>query len=60
LLIVLSGFLGIGRACSDTIPAGLKYDFLASFCRPASLEGNIWATLHTFEQNNLAGMALIA
>jgi len=39
---------------------GLKYYFVASFCGPASLEGNIWATLHTFEQNNLAGMALIA
>jgi len=39
---------------------GLKYYFVASFCGPASLEGNIWATLHTFEHNNLAGMALIA
>jgi len=60
LLIVLSGFLGVGPACLEAglISCGLKYDRVTSVCGPASSKGNMWATLHAFTHNNLDGMTL--
>ena len=61
LLIVLSDFLGVGHAClgAGLYSCGLKYDRVTSVCGPASSGGNMWATLHAFEHNNLDGMTLI-
>ncbi len=61
LLIVLSGFLGCGRACLEPGPhfCGLKYDGITSISGPAPSEGNMWATLHSREDNNLDGITLI-
>ena len=42
-------------ACS----CGLKYVSVTSVGGPAPSGGNIWATLHAFEHNNLGGMTLI-
>jgi hypothetical protein len=46
LLIVLSGFLGVGRAWleSGLHSCGLKYDRVTSVSGPASSRGNMWAT----------------
>jgi hypothetical protein len=35
------------------------YDGVTSVRDPASSGGNMWATLHAFEHNNLGGMTLI-
>jgi len=61
LLIVLFGFLGVGRSCLEAglYSSGLKYGRVTSVCSPASSRGNMWATLHAFEHNNLDGLTLI-
>ena len=38
---------------------GLEYGGVTSVCDPGSSEGNMWATLHALEHNNLDGMTLI-
>jgi hypothetical protein len=60
LLIVLSGFLGVGRACLEAClySCGLKYDRVTSLYGPASSGGNMRANLDAFEHNNLDGMTL--
>jgi hypothetical protein len=51
--------LGVGRAWfRGPHFCGLKHDVTSVF-DPASSGGNMWATRHTFEHNNLDGMTLI-
>ena len=60
LLIVLSGSSVSGRLFRSRLySCGLKYGRVTSVCGPASSEGNMWATVHAFEHNNLDGMTLI-
>src|SRR5208282_1126243 len=51
-------FLGVGRLVRGRHSCGLKHD-VTSVSDPVSSGGNTWATLHTFEHNNLGGMTLI-